>query len=458
MSSLQTEFVVRSDCSSECNVDDTSAQTPPKKKVKPTKQYCVFRSEWLKEEDMSWLPKVDYFTADCTLCRQSFSVKYDGKSAVSSHAKSATHKRIITVQKQSKTLSAFFVKTNSKENHLVILAELVSTYHGIIHHHSFASKDCGNKLLAKLCPDSAVASKLSCGSTNAASYVESILEPKAQEMCIQDLKNVFSFSIGTNASNKGDKKFFPIVVRYFCKTRGVVDAVLDFYNDSNESSEAIAHRIKSVIKKNNLSLSSISYSADNASVNYGKHSSAYQKLTFNNSYIVQANCNCHVLNNCVKYALKAFTFDVESFVIKTYNSFASSAKKSEVLRDFCNFLDMEYKELLRHVPTRWLSLLPAIDRLLLCWPALKSYFILQGEDNVADIIWTGFSCEESLNILPHCILNFVHNVLNIFEEAIGRLESNATTASEVHGIMVNVKEKLQQRWADKFYGSNAAEL
>ena len=77
---------------------------------------------------------------------------------------------------------------------------------------------------------------------------------------------------------------------------------------------------------------------------------------------------------------------MESFVIKTYNWFASSAKKSEVLRDFCNFLDMEYKELLRHVPTKWLSLLPAFDRLLLCWPALKSYFILQGEDNVADII------------------------------------------------------------------------
>ena len=119
---------------------------------------------------------------------------------------------------------------------------------------------------------------------------------------------------------------------------------------------------------------------------------------------------------------------------------------------------MEYKELLRHVPTRWLSLLPAIDRLLLCWPALKSYCISQGEDNVADIIWTGFSCEESLNILPHCILNFVHNVLNIFEEAIKRLESNATTATEVYGIMVNVEEKLQQRWTDKFYGSNATEL
>ena len=40
----------------------------------------------------------------------------------------------------------------------MILAELVSTYDGAIHHHSFVSQDCGNKLLAKLCPDSAVGS------------------------------------------------------------------------------------------------------------------------------------------------------------------------------------------------------------------------------------------------------------------------------------------------------------
>ena len=32
------------------------------------------------------------------------------------------------------------------------------------------------------------------------------------------------------------------------------------------------------------------------------------------------------------------------------------------------------------------------------------------------------------------------------------------TAAEVHGTMVNVEEKLQQRWADKFYGSNDTEL
>ena len=108
MSSLQTEFVEQSDCSSECNVDDTFAQTRPKKKVKPTKRYCVFRSEWLKEEGMSWQSKVADFTANCTLCRQFFSVKYDGKSAVSSHAKSTKHKKDYYCAEAKQNFVCFF--------------------------------------------------------------------------------------------------------------------------------------------------------------------------------------------------------------------------------------------------------------------------------------------------------------------------------------------------------------
>ena len=45
MASSQTEFVEQSDSNLKCNVDDTLAQTPPKKKFKAAKRYCVFRLE-----------------------------------------------------------------------------------------------------------------------------------------------------------------------------------------------------------------------------------------------------------------------------------------------------------------------------------------------------------------------------------------------------------------------------
>jgi len=51
-----------------------------------------------------------------------------------------------------------FLKKNTAEENKVVLSELVATCHGVVHHHSYASQDCGNKFLSKLCPDSSTAS------------------------------------------------------------------------------------------------------------------------------------------------------------------------------------------------------------------------------------------------------------------------------------------------------------
>lgn len=42
------------------------------------------------------------------------------------------------------------------------------------------------------------------------------------------------------------------------------------------------------------------------------------------------------------------------------------------------FCEIEWAEMLRHVPTRWLTLTPAIERLLKNYPAIKAYFLSQG--------------------------------------------------------------------------------
>ena len=62
------------------------------------------------------------------------------------------------------------MKNNTAEEKKVVLTELVATYHGVAHHHSYASEDYVNKLLPKLCPDSSIVSKISCGRTKATSY------------------------------------------------------------------------------------------------------------------------------------------------------------------------------------------------------------------------------------------------------------------------------------------------
>jgi hypothetical protein len=49
----------------------------------------------------------------------------------------------------------------------------------------------------------------------------------------------------------------------------------------------------------------------------------------------------------------------------------------EELKEFCDFVDIEYKQVLGSAKTRWLSLQPAITRVIDMFPALKSYFLSQ---------------------------------------------------------------------------------
>ena len=100
------------------------------------------------------------------------------------------------------------------------------------------------------------------------------------------------------------------------------------------------------------------YNADNATVNYGKHKGIFVKLKEASPNLIAANCNAHVLHNMSHYAAKITLdeFDVEHFVLKVFSDFSHSAKKCTELESLCDFVEIEYQEILRHIVTRWLSL------------------------------------------------------------------------------------------------------
>lgn len=121
---------------------------------------------------------------------------------------------------------------------------------------------------------------------------------------------------------------------------------------------------------------------------------------------------------------------------------------------------MKYEIVLRHVVTRWLSLFPAVERIINCWPAIKIYFRQQGQDETHKIIWNFVEDQTNTNqnlltdiaTLPECYLYFVHHFMHVFEKAIKPLESKAVLSSDVHLIMSSLRDKLKSRLRDKFFG------
>ncbi|KAJ7986679.1 hypothetical protein DPEC_G00342400 [Dallia pectoralis] len=149
------------------------------------------------------------------------------------------------------------------------------------------------------------------------------------------------FSVASDASNHGTTKLFPLSVHCWTPDLGVQTKVLDFCDDSDETSAAIHNQIVTKLEENGLGLDMISvFSADNDSLNYGRYNSVFQKLKENNNCILKANCVAHIVHNSAKHAGDQLNIDIENVVNKTFSHFSTSAKRIEELKSIHTFVEV----------------------------------------------------------------------------------------------------------------------
>ena len=82
--------------------------------------------------------------------------------------------------------------------------------------------------------------------------------------------------------------------------------------------------------------------------------------------------------NIAGHASEAFQescgFDVEDLCVNVYYWFdKNTTKRKGSLKEFCDFRD-EYREVVRYISVRWLSLKKAMHRILQLYQSLQSYF------------------------------------------------------------------------------------
>lgn len=132
--------------------------------------------------------------------------------------------------------------------------------------------------------------------------------------------------------------------------------------------------------------------------------------------------------------------DIENIVLKIYGHLSMSAKRRETLKEFYLFVDTEFNEILRHVPSRWLlSLQPCIERLLLSWKALSFYFLNRPTDCSKQLLQLLRIDNDSTEIsqLIEIYLLFSQHVMEIFKSAVQELEKNETSAADVFIILAD---------------------
>lgn len=173
--------------------------------------------------------------------------------------------------------------------------------------------------------------------------------------------------------NHGSKNMFPPAVRYFDLKTEVSNHLLHFYEDFNETAEIIKYCW--YLSKYKLDVAHLSaYLSDSTDVNFGKFYSVYKLLTKENEKILFIQCLVHLIYSTAKKGCELLKCDIETFIMKAFGYFSISSKSAEALKEIFDFTEMEGDNLFRCVPTRWLSLQRAIEKMLKCWPAIRPYF------------------------------------------------------------------------------------
>ena len=115
-------------------------------------------------------------------------------------------------------------------------------------------------------------------------------------------------------------------------------------------------------------------SLDSASVMVGRRNSVLSRVIQQQPEVFSLGCVCHLAALCAA-AIKKIPIPIDGLLIDIYYHFKHSSKRyyefAEILQEFEGIAPLN---IVKHCPTRWLSLERAVKRLLLLWPALRAYF------------------------------------------------------------------------------------
>jgi hypothetical protein len=183
------------------------------------------------------------------------------------------------------------------------------------------------------------------------------------QQILEELEAVKYISVMVDTSNHKRLKLLSVLVRYFIPRKGVQTKVTEFHNLKGETADMLTTYIMDVLDKHKVSNKIIAFCGDNCITDFrgaarkGKNN-VFAKLTTSDlkMNIRGIGCAAHILHNALRTSADILPVDAEATVNKIFQYFHIHTVRVEELKEFCDFTDTEYKQVLGSVRTRWLSL------------------------------------------------------------------------------------------------------
>lgn len=215
--------------------------------------------------------------------------------------------------------------------------------------------------------------------------------------------------------------------------------------------EATGQHIKKVFSDNKIPMDNfIGFAADGANAMMGQHNSLSSRLVAENPHLFVLKCVCHSFHLCASYACLKLSREPETLIRDIYSYFNNSPKRTGILKEFQQFLDLKPHKILHPAQTRWLSLRAAVCRILEQYAALKLYFTeaaLTDHLNADSIL---FRLNNPYNKL---YLEFLEFSLELFNNMNKLMQSERPQIHKLHNNMVTVYKSLLECYMDDEYVS-----
>ncbi|KAL0860066.1 hypothetical protein ABMA27_010381 [Loxostege sticticalis] len=409
-----------------------------------------YRSEWENmDEFKGWLKPAsgDSTKAFCTYCSMEILAKlFDIKK----HAQTKKHKHKLELKtgRCNKEIP-FKVIAKESSSRPCDAAEGALTLF-IAEHCSTLSVDHLGELCSKCFKDSKATDGLKLHRTKCTEIMKNVLTSHFRQELLDDIGNQKFSILLDESTDVSVSKHLGLVIRYYSsKQEKIVSSFLELVSIERADAKGIVEGLVACLENYKLNINQmIGIGTDNASVmtgiNNGVH--AILKRDYGLQHLILIRCVWHSLQLPVTHASEnSLPRTVEFLVREIYKWFSVSPKRRDEYKKIYELINCGEAPLkiTKVCDTRWLSIEPAVTKILSQWEELKLHFNLaRGNENC-------YAAELIYNMLQdnkhYLYLIFLRSVLNDVQIAIKAFEGEDSNPLKLLNTLKTLIQSVSQR-------------
>lgn len=317
--------------------------------------------------------------------------------------------------------------------------------------YSFSSCDGLPKLFQTMFEDSLTAKDFSMSRTKVSYVITHALGPYFLQQTLKDLDGAYYMLHFDETTTSQVKKQMDVLVRFFSSSTGSVQVrFLHALMFGHAFAEKVTQDLLNLLQNLKLPLTyllSLSCDGPNANKSIKRKMQAAITDAGSKGLVDIGFCNIHVIHNAFRKGLEKFGSEAEEFCIDLFYFFKLTACRREDFATVQQTLGLDGTHFMRHVQSRWLSLLPSVERVLSQMPAIRKYFLqdLARENLDGNARYTRI-CRHLKGERLEVQLAFLQNVKPLFDTFLGFFQSESPLIHTLWLSLMDMTKKIMKRF------------